>query len=423
MNRRRPFVPSLLTLLLVLLGTAATRGREPDPNKLQVFILAGQSNMVGHANYITIPRLFADERPEVQELAQLVFKPGMTVTRATVDEQIAIRIARDTINNDLRQNKITGEQAVASARQQLEQLQAEYDAKTEDIKSTFTVSDRVYITSIADNNRKSGPLTVGYGANGDKIGPELGFGMSLAQKIDSPILLIKTSWGGKSLHYNFRPPSAGPYELAEKELESNNAAQIKADAGLNYRLMIEKVNDVLGNLEDHHPDFDSRVGYDLAGFVWFQGFNDQFSPAFRDNYKQNMITFVKDIRSEYQVPDMPFVIGVLGTGITEEQVGQNAVSLAQRAAAAAPEFQGNVAAVESYTVYDLSALEVFNKGWQEHFAEWCAVGSDRPYHYLGSGKFFVQFGDALATSMAELIEKQPTPGGCYWSMLSINAKL
>jgi len=49
---------------------------------------------------------------------------------------------------------------------------------------------------------------------------------------------------------------------------------------------------------------------------------------------------------------------------------------------------------------------VFKKGWQNHFAEWCAVGSDRPYHYLGSGKFFVRFGDALATSMATLIEKQ-----------------
>jgi hypothetical protein len=82
------------------------------------------------------------------------------------------------------------------------------------------------------------------------------------------------------------------------------------------------------------------------------------------------------------------------------------VSLGQRAAATAPEFKGNVAAVESYKVYDLIALEVFKKRWQNHFAEWCAVGSDRPYHYLGSGKFFVRFGDALATAMAELIEQQ-----------------
>ena len=34
------------------------------------------------------------------------------------------------------------------------------------------------------------------------------------------------------------------------------------------------------------------------------------------------------------------------------------------------------------------------------------VGSDRPYHYLGSGTFFVRLGDSFAKSMAELIAKQ-----------------
>ena len=116
-----------------------------------------------------------------------------------------------------------------------------------------------------------------------------------------------------------------------------------------------------------------------------------------------MIAFIKDVRREYQAPRMPFVIGVMGTGITEEAVGKNAVSVAQRQAAAAPEFQGTVASVESYKVYSLDALAVFRKGWAENFAEWCVVGSDRPYHYLGSGKFFVRFGDALARQMVELM--------------------
>ena len=141
----------------------------------------------------------------------------------------------------------------------------------------------------------------------------------------------------------------------------------------------------------------------MAGFVWCQGFNDQFSPAFRDNYKDNMIAFIKDVRKEYKAPKMPFVIGVMGTGITEEAVGKNAVSVAQREAAKAPEFQGNVASVESYKVYSLDSLAVYKKGWAQHFAEWCVVGSDRPYHYLGSGKFFVRFGDSLAKQMLKLM--------------------
>jgi hypothetical protein len=397
----------LLAILLTFsMGTTIAAAREPDSKKLQVFILAGQSNMVGHANYITIPRLFADDRAEVKGLAKLVFKERTTVSRATVDEQIAVRIARDKINNDIRQKKIVGEKEIAAARAEIEKLNAEYNAKTAKIKSAFAVSKRVYISSIADRHRRSGPLTVGYGGSPDKIGPELGFGMSIAQKIDAPILIIKTSWGGKSLHYNFRPPSAGPYELNEKEQASDKAAKIKEDTGLNYRMMTVEVAKVIANLKDHHPAFDTNAGYDLAGFVWFQGFNDQFSPAFRDNYKDNMVTFVKDIRKQYNAPNLPFVIGVMGTGVTEEAVGKNAVSVGQRDAAATPEFKGNVASVESYKVYDHSAMEVFKKGWQNHFAEWCAVGSDRPYHYLGSGKFFVRFGDALANAMADLVEQQ-----------------
>lgn len=60
----------------------------------------------------------------------------------------------------------------------------------------------------------------------------------------------------------------------------------------------------------------------------------------------------------------------------------------------------------TWKVYDLEALEIFKKGWQEKFAEWSAVGSDRPYHYPGSGRFFVRLGDAFASAMAELIQKQ-----------------
>ena len=119
-----------------------------------------------------------------------------------------------------------------------------------------------------------------------------------------------------------------------------------------------------------------------------------------------MVNFIKDVRKEYDAPEMPFVIGVLGTGVTAEKVAENKVSLGQRAAAATPEFKGNVTAVESYKVWDHSAYEVYNKGWADHFADWCAVGSDRPYHYLGSGKFFVRLGDQFAESMQRLIELQ-----------------
>ncbi|HIE71553.1 MAG TPA: hypothetical protein EYP98_16045, partial [Planctomycetes bacterium] len=67
--------------------------------------------------------------------------------------------------------------------------------------------------------------------------------------------------------------------------------------------------------------------YELSGFVWFQGWNDQYAPTSVADYKDNMIAFIKDVRKEYKTPKMPFVIGVLGTNRTAEEVGKNAVSV------------------------------------------------------------------------------------------------
>jgi hypothetical protein len=401
MKKHAPFVIAL-TLLAVSLTTTGTV-KAAKPKAVQVFILAGQSNMVGHANFITIPTLFTAKEPEVRALSKLAFKNGMTVTRAMVDDQIATMIKRNDLNQKIRKKEITGKDEITAARAKIKTLTAEFNAKSKKIKQAFAVSKRVYITSIADRNRRSGPLTVGFGGSPDKIGPEFGFGLSLARKLDAPILLIKTSWGGKSLNYNFRPPSAGPYVLSKKEQEGDKVEEIKKNVGLNYRMMNEAVHAVLKDVGKHHPDYNADAGFEMAGFVWFQGFNDQFSPAFRDNYKDNMIAFIKDVRKEYKTPKMPFVIGVLGTNRTAEDVAKNAVSVAQRAAAKAPEFQGNVASVESYEVYSHDAYEVYKKGWAQHFAEWCVVGSERPYHYLGSGKFFVRFGDSLAQQMLKLM--------------------
>ena len=162
-------MPKLLTCFAMFAGCFVAGAREPTSNRLQVFILAGQSNMVGHANYITVPRLFVDERAEVQALSKLVFKPGRVVTRAEVDVQIAVRIERDALQTQLRKKEIEGEQAVTAAEQKLETLRGDYDEKTRHIKASFSTSDRVYISSIADNHQRSGPLTFGFGGSADKI--------------------------------------------------------------------------------------------------------------------------------------------------------------------------------------------------------------------------------------------------------------
>ena len=376
--------------------------------KLKIFILAGQSNTVGHANPHTIATLYQSGDPRDEALAKMVFKEGSGLSKAKLDAQLVEARKLDELSGGISFDKVKKmedgpEKKALEAK--VKKHKDAHEAYKSEVTSACVVSDRVYINSIADRNKKSGKLGVGYGGGGKKLGPEFGFGLSMAQKIKGPILLIKTSWGGKSINYNFRPPSAGPYQLSDKEKNGGKADEIKKNAGLNYRLMNESIQNVLSNLKENHPAYDADAGYEIAGFVWFQGYNDQFSDEFRDNYAGNMISFIKDVRKEYKVPQMPFVIGVLGTGRTAEKVGENAVSLGQREAAKAPEFKGNVVSVESYKDYSNFSHEIFSKGWPKHYHEWDTVGSDRPYHYLGSGTFFVRLGDSFANAMAELMAK------------------
>ncbi len=377
--------------------------------KLKVFILAGQSNTVGHANQHTLATLYRPGDARDERLAKLVFKNNSGLSAKALQEQLERGEKIDVITGGISNEKLKAlaegpEKTAAEA--ELKTLNKAYDAYTEKVISACVVSDRVHISSIADGNKRSGPLTVGFGGNPTKIGPEFTFGLSMAQKLDGPILLIKTSWGGKSINYDFRPPSAGPYTLNDKQKEAKNAADIRKNAGLNWRMMNEAIGEVLKDLKKYHPAYDATAGHEMAGFVWFQGFNDQFSDEFRENYRDMMVHFIKDVRKEYDTPGMPFVIGVLGTNMTKEGVDKNAVSVAQREAAKAPEFKDNVTSVESYQVYDLGARAVYDKGWAKNFAVWRAIGSDRPYHYLGSGTFFARLGDSFATAMAELIGKQ-----------------
>jgi len=455
----------LLTVLALfgIVCTVGAKAPQQSSKKLKVFILSGQSNMVGHSDGHTIATLFNLAGDKDQELIKLVFKNDSKVSKAMLDKQLVRARKGDELKKQIK--AMTDGNVKTAAEAELKKIQETCEAYKKSVADSLVSSDRVYINSIADRNIKSGKLSIGYGSATIELGPEYGFGLSIAEKIDGPILLIKTSWGGKSLAYDFRPPSASEFKTTKAyngakasakesllryeegiknfpENEKKYAADLIAyeekiktaddktkkklrkprkprqprkpkafnmdNAGLNYRMMNEVVEKVLANLKDNHPAYDPKAGYEIAGFVWFQGFNDQFSDAFRDNYKDNMIAFIKDVRKEYKTPKMPFIIGVLGTSQTEEKVAENAVSVAQREAAKAPEFKGNVLAVESYTEYALDSLKVYNSGWANHYLEWATVGSDRPYHYLGSGKFLVRFGDAMADAMVELISMKET---------------
>src|SRR3954471_18213381 len=87
---------TLVTSLGALTGEAAAQGKK----KLQVYILAGQSNMVGHASYLTIPALLTSQRPEDRQLAKWVFKED-GIAPGAARELLEIRIQRDKLAGEL----------------------------------------------------------------------------------------------------------------------------------------------------------------------------------------------------------------------------------------------------------------------------------------------------------------------------------
>ena len=261
-------------------------------------------------------------------------------------------------------------------------------------------------------NRK-GPLTVGYGSR-DRIGPELQFGWTMGDHFDEPVLIIKTAWGGKSLFRDFRSPSAGlpSEEKLKAELEQvrrrdpqTTMEQVKQRYGHYYRETLREVRETLDKLPQLFPDYQGQ-GYELAGFVWFQGWNDMINEQATAEYAENMANFIRDVRQDLKSPALPFVIGQFGVGGVSEKPNAKHVKFkeAQAAPAKLPEFKDNVAVVKTDELWDQEADAVFKKGWKQHLEEWNKVGSDYPFHYLGSAKFHVRAGRAFADAVLKLEE-------------------
>jgi alpha-galactosidase len=337
--RMRRFLVVLTLLGLPCLARAAER-----PKPVKVFILAGQSNMEGKA-----------------KVALMDYQAGQPATR--------------DLYRDLRKD------------------------------DKWLVRDDVWIKFL---DRK-GKLTVGFGSPGC-IGPELGFGQVVGDRYEEQVLLIKTAWGGKSLYRDFRPPSAGlpRQEVLDKmlaDLRKRNPDatldDVKKPFGASYRAMLDEVNATLADLKKHFPDYAGQ-GYELAGFIWFQGWNDMINADCTAEYTTNLAHLIRDLRKDFKSPRLAFVVGQMGVGGVDADGNVKKFKAAQTAVMDIPEFKGNVAVVKTDVYWDKEADAVFKKGWRENLEEWNKVGSDYPYHYLGNPRTMLGIGRALGTAVLEL---------------------
>ena len=293
------------------------------------------------------------------------------------------------------------------------------------------VCEKVWISAICrayeDTTEYTGRLTTGFAASTHQIGPEFTFGIYMEKALNEPILIIKTSWGGKDLSSDFRPPSAGPYLASQKSIdwakqhnEDLNELQervAKGVRGATYRQMIDHVHKVLGDIKRVVPDYDPAQGYELAGFVWFQGFNDYINEWYFDDldqpggyskYSELLTLFIRDVRKDLSVPKMPFVIGVMGIDGMKAGLRMQHFRAAMAAPAALPEFKGNVVAVQTAPFWDddLGTLQArAEKGEKltpEEDKRLKAGVSNGGYHYLGAAKIMAPIGKAFAEAIIDL---------------------
>ena len=135
------------------------------------------------------------------------------------------------------------------------------------------------------------------------------------------------------------------------------------------------------------PDLADRE-FELAGVVWFQGWNDMINGGFRAEYKENMVHFIKDLRTHLEKENLPFVIGVTGNGGDSPNGAGKALREAQTAPSEMKEFKGNVASVQTAPFWDP----------EPH--------GDGGYHYNGSASFFYNAGVAFGEAMLEILPKK-----------------
>jgi hypothetical protein len=249
-----------------------------------------------------------------------------------------------------------------------------------------------------------------YDKLGGNIGPEYAFGYYMGAALDEQVLLIKYGPGGQSLYVNFRPPSAGVPDGMKAE-----------DVGGQYRALVGIVHDTLKNLKQRFPAYDEKAGYEMAGFVWFQGYNDLFDDKGRKEYGSNLVHLIKDLRKEFKAPDMKTVVGVMGVnGVKVEEVNikQKEVREGHRFVNTVPEFKGNVKAVESAPLLHPDIIAIKTAGWvnkdrdlktqpitTEEQAMLQRSTSSQGFHYNGEGRFFILLGKAFAEAMLEMTKK------------------
>jgi hypothetical protein len=251
------------------------------------------------------------------------------------------------------------------------------------------------------------------------IGPEFGLAPFVGDAIDAPVMILKSCIGNRSLGWDLLPPGSERYQ-AEVTLRGGqkvtkvfagykdrpdswvmdpskgtatdpppwldrNGKPINWYAGKQYDDDTADAKKVLAELDKHYP---GAKGYEVAGFFFWQGEKDCGNAVHAARYEQNLVRFIKQLRKDFNAPDAKFVLATLGESTKGSGGNGGMVLNAQLAVDGSsgkyPEFKGNVATVYSHPM---------------------AQGGSGNGHYGGKAEVYMDVGEAMGRAMVELLPR------------------
>ena len=235
---------------------------------------------------------------------------------------------------------------------------------------------------------------------GGKIGPEFGIGHHLGHATDAPVLILKSCIGNRALGWDLLPPGSEGFEFTdskgktwvhpgykgspEKWEKGTEPKKISWYAGMQYDGDIARAKSVLAELDKHYP---GATEYEVAGFFWWQGDRDSRSEALSSRYEKNLVHLIKQLRTEFDASNAKFVCASLGQTESGASDGGGKILDAMLAVDGKSgtylEFKDNVAAVYSHPL---------------------SKGSSSGAHYGGNAETYMNVGEAMGKAMVKLMK-------------------
>ena len=246
------------------------------------------------------------------------------------------------------------------------------------------------------------------------IGPEFGIGHVIGNAVDAPVMILKSCIGNRALGWHLLPPGSERFEEGDMVYAGYREAPaswpkgteptppvikpgerivtLKGDnpagwyAGKQYDDDTADAKIVLAELDKHFPGAKS---YEVAGFFYWQGEKDAGNPVWAARYEKNLVQLIKALRKDFNAPNAKFVLGTMGESVKGSGGNGGKILEAHLAVDGTsgkyPEFKGNVATIYTHPM---------------------AQGGSGNGHYGGKAEVYMDVGEAMGRAMVELLNNQ-----------------